>query len=95
MKCDIARLFTLFNTQLLFFFSVPPDILDYPTSTDMVAREGSNVTLRCAAKGTPQPTITWKRESGDYIHLNHGEKGTIVYSIKRFLIICLPFSCYS
>lgn len=32
-------------------FSVPPDILDYPTSTDMVVTEGSNVTLRCAATG--------------------------------------------
>lgn len=33
------------------FVSVPPDILDYPTSTDMVVTEGSNVTLRCAATG--------------------------------------------
>ncbi|XP_074101992.1 opioid-binding protein/cell adhesion molecule homolog isoform X2 [Cotesia typhae] len=48
---------------------VPPDILDYPTSTDMVVREGSNVTLRCAASGSPQPNITWKRESGEAIAL--------------------------
>ncbi|XP_066591591.1 lachesin-like isoform X2 [Prorops nasuta] len=41
---------------------VPPDILDYPTSTDMVVREGSNVTLRCAATGTPKPMVTWRRE---------------------------------
>ncbi|CAO1364975.1 unnamed protein product [Diamesa tonsa] len=46
---------------------VPPDILDYPTSTDMVVREGSNVTLKCAASGSPTPTITWRRESGDPI----------------------------
>ncbi|XP_076395702.1 neurotrimin isoform X2 [Megachile rotundata] len=43
---------------------VPPDILDYPTSTDMVVREGSNVTLRCAATGTPEPTVMWRREAG-------------------------------
>lgn len=30
---------------------MPPDILDYPTSTDMVVTEGSNVTLTCAATG--------------------------------------------
>ncbi|XP_058126616.1 neurotrimin-like [Anopheles ziemanni] len=41
---------------------VPPDILDYPTSQDMVVQEGSNVTLTCAATGVPEPTVTWKRE---------------------------------
>ncbi|XP_076682597.1 neurotrimin [Andrena cerasifolii] len=49
---------------------VPPDILDYPTSTDMVVREGSNVTLRCAATGTPEPTVTWRREAGGTIALS-------------------------
>ncbi|XP_053961331.1 opioid-binding protein/cell adhesion molecule homolog [Anastrepha ludens] len=48
---------------------VPPDILDYPTSTDMVIREGSNVTLKCAAIGSPTPTITWRREGGEPIPL--------------------------
>ncbi|XP_032592381.1 limbic system-associated membrane protein isoform X2 [Drosophila grimshawi] len=53
---------------------VPPDILDYPTSTDMVVREGSNVTLKCAATGSPEPTITWRRESGVAIELANGEQ---------------------
>jgi len=44
------------------FTSVPPDILDYPTSPDMVVREGANVTLQCAATGFPLPKITWRRE---------------------------------
>jgi len=52
---------------MLLIVSVPPDILDYPTSTDMVVREGSNVTLRCAATGTPEPTVTWRRETGGAI----------------------------
>ncbi|XP_053691699.1 lachesin-like [Sabethes cyaneus] len=52
---------------------VPPDILDYPTSTDMVAREGSNVTLRCAATGSPAPSIVWRREGGENISLQDGE----------------------
>ncbi|XP_046420785.1 lachesin-like [Neodiprion pinetum] len=48
---------------------VPPDIEDYPTSTDMVVREGSNVTLRCSATGSPKPNITWRREDGSLIQL--------------------------
>ncbi|XP_034950569.1 neurotrimin-like isoform X2 [Chelonus insularis] len=57
---------------------VPPDILDYPTSTDMVVRENSNVTLRCAAKGSPEPNITWKRESGELIPFGtNGEVSSI------------------
>lgn len=57
--------------------AVPPDILDYPTSTDMVVREGSNVTLKCAATGSPEPTITWRRESGVPIELATGEEGKL------------------
>ncbi|XP_058455897.1 lachesin-like [Malaya genurostris] len=52
---------------------VPPDILDYPTSTDMVVREGSNVTMRCAATGSPAPAIVWRREGGENISLQDGE----------------------
>ena len=55
--------------------SVPPDILDYPTSTDMVVKEGSNVTLRCSATGSPPPTITFRREDGDAIKLPGGIEG--------------------
>ncbi|XP_049821742.1 limbic system-associated membrane protein-like [Aethina tumida] len=51
---------------------VPPDILDYPTSADMVVDEGSDVSLRCVAKGSPEPLITWKREDGHQIHLQTG-----------------------
>ncbi|XP_022905097.1 neurotrimin-like [Onthophagus taurus] len=53
---------------------VPPDILDYPTSTDMIVREGANVNLRCVAKGSPHPSITWKREGGDLILLPSGDQ---------------------
>ncbi|XP_076658948.1 opioid-binding protein/cell adhesion molecule homolog [Halictus rubicundus] len=53
---------------------VPPDILDYATSTDMIVNEGSNVTLRCAAKGIPTPNITWRREDGETILRAHGKE---------------------
>ncbi|XP_050436050.1 neurotrimin-like [Adelges cooleyi] len=50
---------------------VPPDILDYPTSSDMVVHEGSNVSLQCAATGYPNPTITWRREDNKNISLSN------------------------
>ncbi|EGI68765.1 Lachesin [Acromyrmex echinatior] len=53
---------------------VPPDILDYPTSTDMVVREGSNVSLRCEATGSPTPNITWRREDGELINLGNNQE---------------------
>ncbi|XP_066140748.1 neurotrimin-like isoform X1 [Euwallacea fornicatus] len=52
--------------------SVPPDILDYPTSADMVIDENSDVSMRCAATGSPEPTVTWKREDGVLIKLANG-----------------------
>ncbi|XP_026672764.1 neurotrimin-like [Ceratina calcarata] len=51
---------------------VPPNILDYATSTDMVVPEGDNVTLHCAATGLPEPNITWRREDGKHILLGNG-----------------------
>lgn len=62
---------------LRFSALVPPDILDYPTSTDMVVREGSNVNLRCVARGSPEPTITWRRETGEMIRLGKNEEGKL------------------
>lgn len=45
----------------------------------MVVREGSNVTLKCAATGSPTPNITWKRESGDKIMLHGGNEGEYLF----------------
>lgn len=36
----------------------------------MVIREGNNVTLQCAATGSPVPSITWKKEDGSEIYLD-------------------------
>lgn len=69
---------------------MPPDILDYPTSTDMVVREGSNVTLRCAASGSPEPVITWRRENGDPIALSNDVEGNREkkYFFLFFIVYC-------
>ncbi|XP_011499406.1 PREDICTED: limbic system-associated membrane protein-like [Ceratosolen solmsi marchali] len=50
---------------------VPPDIIDYQTSTDMIVREGTDVTLRCMATGSPAPIINWRREDGQPISLSN------------------------
>lgn len=63
---------------------MPPDILDYPTSTDMVVREGSNVSLRCAATGSPEPTIAWRREGGEMIPLGNGQEGILEIYIAQY-----------
>ncbi|XP_050296839.1 neurotrimin-like isoform X2 [Anthonomus grandis grandis] len=53
---------------------VPPDILDYPTSADMIVDENADVFLRCAATGSPLPTITWRREDSQPIKLINGSE---------------------
>ncbi|KAG8201009.1 hypothetical protein JTE90_021471 [Oedothorax gibbosus] len=41
---------------------VPPHIEEDETSSDTEVREGSDVNLRCVAKGSPDPETTWRRE---------------------------------
>ncbi|XP_076332487.1 lachesin-like [Tachypleus tridentatus] len=48
---------------------VPPDIIVDESTSDVVTREGTNVTLTCKAKGYPEPNITWRREDDEPIPL--------------------------
>ncbi|XP_063990310.1 opioid-binding protein/cell adhesion molecule homolog isoform X1 [Diachasmimorpha longicaudata] len=57
---------------------VPPDIIDDETSADMIIREGSNVTLKCSATGSPRPNITWRKENSDGILIGVDQKVTSV-----------------
>ncbi|XP_008546014.1 lachesin isoform X2 [Microplitis demolitor] len=56
---------------------VPPKIVAKETSTDMVVREASNVTLVCKAVGYPEPYVMWRREDGRNINYN-GESVSVV-----------------
>ncbi|XP_043470613.1 neurotrimin-like isoform X4 [Leptopilina heterotoma] len=56
---------------------VPPSIIAKETSTDMVVREASNVTLTCKAAGYPEPYVMWRREDGENINYN-GESVSVV-----------------
>ncbi|XP_026330301.1 lachesin-like [Hyposmocoma kahamanoa] len=56
---------------------VPPVIIDNMTSTDMVVREGTNVTMFCRATGYPEPYVMWRREDGQEFNCN-GELVNVV-----------------
>lgn len=61
---------------------MPPDIIEEETSSDLFAREGADVTLKCSARGHPTPKYAWRREdkkpvvSGNWqdSHLAHGKR---------------------
>ncbi|XP_060802364.1 lachesin isoform X2 [Amyelois transitella] len=80
---------------------VPPDILDYPTSSDQVAREGANVTLRCAAHGVPTPTVVWRRElAADVLPTtnfsdtqNSSVNGAVLHLVKVSRLHMGPYLC--
>ncbi|CAH3981485.1 unnamed protein product [Pieris brassicae] len=56
---------------------VPPSIIDNMTSTDMVVREGADVTMVCRASGYPEPYVMWRREDGQDFNYN-GESVSVV-----------------
>lgn len=58
------------NQCHLHFMIVPPNIDDSLSSSDVIVREGSNVTLRCRALGSPTPAVKWKRDSMEKIAIN-------------------------
>ncbi|CAB3360898.1 Hypothetical predicted protein [Cloeon dipterum] len=56
---------------------VPPSIIDKETSSDMVVRENSNVSMACKAEGYPEPYIMWRREDGEDINYNGNEVSVV------------------
>lgn len=58
--------------------SVPPNIDDSLSSSDVIVREGSNVSLRCRSSGSPTPTVKWKRDSMEKISINKSLVGKFV-----------------
>ncbi|XP_018798954.1 PREDICTED: lachesin-like isoform X1 [Bactrocera latifrons] len=49
---------------------VPPNIDDSLSSSDVIVREGANISLRCRASGSPRPIIKWKRDDNSRITIN-------------------------
>lgn len=71
------------------FFLVPPDIVDYQTSHDMVVEEEQNVTLICTAVGLPEPSIEWRRE-GKKPLLSTGSEESKQYHRKNYHLLLIP-----
>ena len=59
-----------------FSLIVPPKIITKNDNSQLVVREGENLTLSCNATGHPTPHIVWRREDGEDIMLS-GRKGII------------------
>ena len=72
---DILGQILLMNmTSYDFSFTVPPKIMSKNDNSQLVVREGENLTLSCNATGHPTPHIVWRREDGEDIMLS-GRKG--------------------
>lgn len=55
--------------------AVPPNIDDSLSSSDVIVREGANISLRCRASGSPRPIIKWKRDDNSRIAINKNHIG--------------------
>lgn len=49
----------------------PPDIIDGETPGELRVRENESLKMTCKARAHPPARITWKREDGRDLHLNH------------------------
>lgn len=55
----------------------------------MIVREGHNITLTCAAVGSPEPVITWRRERGKpllSVGSQEGNNFVYVFLLSNFLL---------
>lgn len=76
-------------------FVVPPNIVDEGTSGDMVAREGTDVSISCKADGRPLPRILWRREDGANIQLRN-DAGKLHKGLRLFtIILCIIIPCFT
>lgn len=65
---------------------MPPNIEDTLTSTDVVVHEGSNVTLKCRASGSPTPSVKWKRDDNSKISITKDLSGKYILHTHTHII---------
>lgn len=71
--------------------AVPARFVERLTSSDVEAPEDSTVSLRCVASGSPMPEIKWRREDGQSINMQGGEKGPHFLTLLPRLLISPSF----
>ncbi|KAG1659147.1 Lachesin [Nymphon striatum] len=57
--------------------TVPPDIIEDNTSSDIVVKENQSIQLKCKATGYPTPIISWLREDAKPIKVHNKEQMTV------------------
>ncbi|KAK3910335.1 Opioid-binding protein/cell adhesion molecule-like protein [Frankliniella fusca] len=68
---------------------VPPSISDTQSSSDVIVRENANVSLSCAASGSPDPVVKWKRADNSTININKTLAGKSTSSNHITLSSCV------
>lgn len=88
------------SVSLCYLRIVPPNIEDALTSTDVVVREGSNVTLKCRASGSPEPSVKWKRDDNSKITIDRNTSGerrarinVRCFELKKIIFLCFLYFC--
>lgn len=59
--------------------TVPPDIDDEVSSSEVLIKEGENAALRCVASGTPPPTVAWRREDSRHFKIDNQTLGKMSF----------------
>lgn len=84
--------FKFVSITYLSIVSVPPNIDDSLSSSDVIVREGANETLTCKATGSPQPSVKWKRDDNSKITINKTLTGQWMPLLKAFQLSPRIFS---
>lgn len=84
--------FIFFCLKFLLIFAVPPDILDTESSSDVLAREGTDVSMVCKAKGYPTPTLTWRREDHQPVAVGNWQANNMKGNKSYAFIIFFSFA---
>ena len=74
LKKSITFFWNFLNSN----FQVPPTIDDAMSNSDVIVREGSDLSFTCHARGSPTPTVKWRREDGRKISFNKSYSGEFI-----------------
>lgn len=67
--------FIYIYAKVQILLTVPPDIDDDVSSSEVLVNEGDNAALRCVASGTPPPNIAWRREDSRHFKIDNQTLG--------------------
>ncbi|GFR28084.1 lachesin-like protein [Trichonephila clavata] len=86
--CQVNTLPMLYQIGYL-DVEVPPYIIEELSSSDIFAREGATVTLKCFAKGHPEPKLSWHREDYKLGSAGNWQKSNFAQSKFKVIVSLL------